>query len=272
MKLQLISDLHLEFGFLPKITNAGADVLLLSGDIIVASRLLATKSSPYYGIAQDWLKWFEKTCARFPQVIYIAGNHEHYSGRFDATITILRNNLEYIKNLQILDNDAFTIGDTTFLGTTLWTDFDRNMFAAKLAVQNGLNDYHVIKRGPTQGYRKLKPEDTLLYHREALNFINDGCNVFDKIVVVGHHAPSMRSIEDQYRSSGLLNYGYASDIEQFIFDHPKIKLWTHGHVHSSHDYYIGETRVVANPRGYTHISKSGFPENLDFNPNLILNI
>jgi Icc-related predicted phosphoesterase len=27
-------------------------------------------------------------------------------------------------------------------------------------------------------------------------------------------------------------------------------LWVHGHIHSQSDYHIGETRVIANPRGY----------------------
>jgi hypothetical protein len=39
-------------------------------------------------------------------------------------------------------------------------------------------------------------------------------------------------------------------LSEFILDHPKIKLWTHGHTHHSFDYVIGETRIVANPRGY----------------------
>jgi hypothetical protein len=27
-------------------------------------------------------------------------------------------------------------------------------------------------------------------------------------------------------------------------------LWIHGHVHGSFDYYVGDVRVIANPRGY----------------------
>jgi len=35
---------------------------------------------------------------------------------------------------------------------------------------------------------------------------------------------------------------------------------------------IGDTRVVANPRGYAHLSPNGEPENENFDPNLILEI
>ena len=47
-----------------------------------------------------------------------------------------------------------------------------------------------------------------------------------------------------------LNGGYMTELSEFILDNPEIKLWTHGHTHSSHDYQIGNTRIVCNPRGY----------------------
>jgi hypothetical protein len=47
-----------------------------------------------------------------------------------------------------------------------------------------------------------------------------------------------------------MNGGYSSSLDEFIVDHPQIKLWTHGHTHELFDYMVGETRVVCNPRGY----------------------
>ena len=47
-----------------------------------------------------------------------------------------------------------------------------------------------------------------------------------------------------------MNGGYHSDLSEFMFSHPQIKLWTHGHTHQKYDYMVGETRVVCNPRGY----------------------
>ena len=47
-----------------------------------------------------------------------------------------------------------------------------------------------------------------------------------------------------------MNGGYSSDLDDFIIDHPQIKLWTHGHTHEDFDYMIGSTRIVCNPRGY----------------------
>jgi hypothetical protein len=50
----------------------------------------------------------------------------------------------------------------------------------------------------------------------------------------------------------------------------KASTWIHGHVHSTLDYTVNGTRIVANPRGYSH--KNGGMENAAFNPALILEI
>jgi Icc-related predicted phosphoesterase len=45
------------------------------------------------------------------------------------------------------------------------------------------------------------------------------------------------------------NCAFVSNLEDLILaTHPV--LWVHGHVHDPFDYMVGETRVLANPRGY----------------------
>lgn len=56
---------------------------------------------------------------------------------------------------------------------------------------------------------------------------------------------------------------YASDLEEMILE-LKPNIWFHGHIHTSSDYWLGETRVICNPFGYP-----GKEENPSFNPNLI---
>jgi hypothetical protein len=52
-----------------------------------------------------------------------------------------------------------------------------------------------------------------------------------------------------------MNGGYSSNLEFFIEDHPQIKIWTCGHTHFVHQYYIGDTLVACNPRGYIGYEK-----------------
>ena len=83
-KLQIVSDLHLEFAT-TTLENAGdTDILVLSGDICVANF--------------DWetyIPFFEQVSRDFPHVIYILGNHEHYHGQFFNTQSLLKIQLEH---------------------------------------------------------------------------------------------------------------------------------------------------------------------------------
>ena len=155
-----------------------------------------------------------------------------------------------------------------FVGTTLWTDFDYDNFKAMM-VRDGLNDYKSIQG---KDYRKLAPLETQYYHQQARQAIEYACSRSKNVIVVGHHAPSYRSITSEYATGrwAHLNPGYASHMDSFIESLPQIKLWTHGHVHSSWDYQIGATRVVANPRGYA-LKMTG-QENADFDPYLTLEV
>lgn len=267
MKIQLVSDLHMEFAPIDPITNAGADILVLSGDILVAERFKRSEASPYFAQASGWRTWMEATCADFEQVFFILGNHEHYDGNFYETYDILRDQFAHIQNLTILDNMTTHYHGFGIFGGTLWTDFDHDNFKAML-VRDGLNDYKLIKG---RGYRKLMPSETQQYHVNSLRKIEGLCGAYDRVLVFGHHGPSYQSISREYRGSPL-NPGYVSHLDRFIEGHSQVKLWTHGHVHSSHDYVIGDTRIVANPRGYAHLNKTGAPENADFDPNLVITV
>lgn len=287
MKIALASDLHLEFGTIELTNDEKADVLILSGDICVASKLnkfdvtgvdIDSESAKYH-------KFFERCCEQFPEVIYIAGNHEHYRGDFQKTISILKEHLSRYKNLRILDKETFECGDFTFIGATLWSDFNRDDAVTMMTVGTVMNDFRLVENSSNMIERKvtvyrqdangkyvndengvaiidgyqlvrvasnLKPEDCYADHQKFLDYIesviqNDRTR---KYVVVGHHSPSRKSTHPRYESSSLINGAYSSNLEEFIMDYPEIKLWTHGHTHHQFDYEIGETRISCNPRGY----------------------
>lgn len=242
MKIQLVSDLHLEFNNIEPY-NAGADILILSGDIIVADYLNKSEASPKFQRAQYFVQFFEQCSRLFEQVIYIPGNHEFYHGSWEHTVATLRAKLDF-DNVAILDNNFIDYNGFRFIGTTLWTACPRPL--DKAAIEQGLNDYRLIKKN----YRRISAKDTSIAHYTSLRYIE--ANIVPNTIVVGHHAPSYRSVEEKYRTGPYshLNHAYYSDLDNFILDYPDIRLWTHGHMHASHDYYIGTTRVVCNPHGY----------------------
>ncbi len=101
MKIAVCSDLHLEFGPISLENTDNAEVLILSGDICVAKDLGENDSYNIKGEndkSNQIHKFFQECCARFPSVIYIAGNHEHYHGDFVKSIGSIRDRLGYLVN------------------------------------------------------------------------------------------------------------------------------------------------------------------------------
>lgn len=266
MKIQLASDVHLEFGPI-SFDNHGSDVLVLSGDICVAADLMIRDQYEIMDSSSRSTKvhtFFQECCARFKNVIYIMGNHEHYNGDFATSFTRLKECLGYLDNLHILEKQSVIIDDVTFICGTLWTDMNKEDPITLSHIRGIMNDYRIIRdsREPVH-YKdadgkfhtrtgKFSPIGSVHEHKEMLAFIKSTIesNPERKFVVVGHHAPCKLSTKPQYENEQLVNGAYSSDLSEFILDHPQIKLWTHGHTHHAFDYMIGSTRIVCNPRGY----------------------
>jgi predicted phosphodiesterase len=265
MKIALASDLHLEFQDINLKNTEGAEVLILSGDIMVADYMHDHPSpDPYtpggmreYGhkmlMSLRFRDFLKRVSFEFPHVIYVAGNHEFYHGKWKGSIDDLRFQCGQLPNVYFLENDIKTIGDFTFIGTTLWTDCNNGDPLTLHCLTDMMNDFRII-RNDEAGYTKLRPAHTLSRHVKAKQYISNIVQGMhdEKFVVVGHHAPSKLSTHERYQdpSNSLMNGGYSSDLSEFIMDRPQIKLWTHGHTHDPFDYVIGETRIVCNPRGY----------------------
>jgi hypothetical protein len=114
----------------------------------------------------------------------------------------------------------------------------------------------------------MNPDDTLKFHKKSKQFLLDTLPMFknQKVWVLTHHAPSYQSVHPKYRSAGIANGAYVSDLDDLIFDNPNIKYWSHGHTHESFDYMIGGCRVICNPHGYYNgYNTQGM--NLNFDPN-----
>ena len=270
MKIQLVSDLHLEFGDIT-IPNAGnTDVLILSGDICLSRSF---KGTDYYSLTlmaqaelQRYRDFFLQVATDFPYVVYVTGNHEFYHGYWPDGINYLKNELSKYSNFHVLELESVTIHDVKFLGGTLWTDFNNQDVGTKIHVASLMNDFRIIKN-KSNNY-KFTVNNALERHLDTKLYLEKELSNFNgKTVVVGHHAPSKQSIKPKYEKDVILNGAYSSNLEDFILKFPQIKLWTHGHTHDSFDYFVGSTRVVCNPRGYYN-----YEENIEFDPLKVIEI
>ena len=283
MKIAVASDLHLEFGDLDFDNKDNAEVLILSGDILVAKDVTDHDTHDIMGPeyrSNRYHNFMQRCTERFPHVIYILGNHEHYHGDFAETVTHLKNKFGYMSNLHILDNELLTVGDVTFIGGTLWTDMNCEDPTTLYHMKSMMNDFRcVANSNRVVNYKtyeqingvdnrerpifrervgKFSPEDAVDEFRKFTGYIQQIVEGrFDqKFVVVGHHSPSRLSTHPRYADDTIMNGGYSSSLDDYIIDHPQIKLWTHGHTHHNFDYMIGSTRVVCNPRGYINYEES----------------
>lgn len=255
MRVLQMSDLHLEFeDFRP---TEDADMLMLNGDICVADILNRTEDSKYFYQKERFLDFFEYCRNKYQYVLYIPGNHESYSGTINNTSSILKNKLE---GITVLDDEWVDIEGIRFFGTTLWTDCNHKNPLTEYYLKGYMSDFKIIKYKDGTIYRKLIPSDTADFHARALRRIINNIRSAERVVIMSHHAPSRMSIHGSYSDSMYeqSNFGYYSDLDNFILDNPQIELWTHGHMHNSFDYNIGNTRIVCNPKGYKDENAQGF--------------
>lgn len=248
MKIQIISDLHNEFG-MSNLIFEDIDLLIIAGDLDLGIK----------GIA-----WLKETVGKIP-VIYVLGNHEYYKGIYPKTLNKIKA-ASIGTNIHVLENDSIVIGNITFHGATLWTDFELlgNPRIYGSICQAKMNDYKLIRQEPT--YSRLRSIDTYQIHKKSLNWLERSLSKSNTPIniVVTHHAPSIMSIPDEFKED-VVSSAYASNLEQTILKY-KPDFWIHGHIHSPIDYEIGNTRVICNPHGYIHEKYNGY------NPKLVFDI
>ena len=249
MRLHILSDLHLEFDSPVKIPQTDADVVVLVGDI---------------HLGREGCKWARKQFPAQP-VIYVMGNHEFYRHSLPGLTETLKHETAG-SHIHLLENGAVEINGYTFLGCTLWTDFQltSNPAAAMRFAEEMMNDYRVIQFGPEQ--RMLRARDTLQLHLESVAWLREQLSRCDRTrtVVVTHHAPSSRA-EAPYHLNSPLKPAFGSNLDSLV-KQSGVPLWIYGHTHYNTDFKIGSTRVLTNQRGY--------PEQLceGFNPGLVVEI
>lgn len=240
MRVHILSDLHLEFADF-QVPQTDADVIVLAGDIHTGS---------------EGLKWAKE---RFPAtpVVYVLGNHEFYHNALpDLTESLKREAVD--SNVHILENSAVEINRFTFLGCTLWTDFEvaTDTERAMCIAEQMMNDYRIVHFSPEN--RDLRATDTIRLHKESVAWLRKSLRLSDpaRTVIVTHHAPSLRS-EPSFHVNSPLSGAFASNLDELV-EISRVPLWIHGHTHYNVDHQIGSTRIVTNQRGYPAERVKGF--------------
>jgi predicted phosphodiesterase len=139
MRLQLLSDLHLENDPERRFTAApDIDLLVLAGDVgsYQAGSKLIGRDDDGGGSGDFGLSQFSphRPGSPWPRVLYVPGNHEYDGLPHAATRERLRATCARL-GIDWLDRELLTIGALRFIGCTLWTDFDALASEQALALQ-----------------------------------------------------------------------------------------------------------------------------------------
>ena len=254
MKLQILSDLHLETEAFDPEPAAGAELLVVAGDV----------DSTWAGL--------ERFRGWPVPVLYVAGNHEFDGREVSQAWPALRERCEQL-GLTMLERESLVLTDAQgrrirFVATIRWSDLD--LFgplpsaAQRERVLRAANYFMRVMRSTRNGV----PFDAAGVREEALACrawlaaeLARPAQGWDTTVVVTHYAPSLRSADPRYGSQpGTASFCNADD--DLL---PGATLWIHGHLHARQDYRVthpdgSSTRVVCNVRGH---ARKGEAEGFD---------
>jgi predicted phosphohydrolase len=247
MRLQIASDLHLEFPenrYYMKLNplEIAGDILLLAGDIVPLRSI--DKHRDFFNFLSDHYK----------HTYWVPGNHEYYdfdianrAGTFQESVR---------SNVTLLNNCTVELEKIRLHFTSLWSNISKSN---AWNIEGSLMDFHLIK---FEGQR-LSVEQYNRMHAESLAFLqaalhpDPGINgEGKKNVIVTHHVPTFQHYPPKYLGN-FLNEAFATDLDDFI-KFFGADYWIYGHHHAAtDDFLIGNTKLVTNQLGYIHHGEHG---------------
>ncbi|MDO4880851.1 MAG: metallophosphoesterase [Capnocytophaga sp.] len=253
MKIQYLSDLHLEFqDNLNWIDNNPiqqvGDILIIAGDLL-----------PFVSLSRTIYKSeIANLCRNFKKVFWIPGNHEYYLYTHHYADTRCEQPLKEVPNLFLVDNYTERIERTQLIMSTMWSHIGRKN-ASK--IQRGMSDFHYITvQNPEKDneIESLEVSDFNHFNNKAIRFLKKEvkkatqakkAGEIDHIVVATHYVPTLKNYPEIYLGS-VLNEAFALELSDFIVK-SKIDYWIYGHHHFNQpDFKIGNTNLITNQLGY----------------------
>ena len=247
MKIQIVSDLHIDYDY--KFENPfesitpSAEILLIVGD---------TCSVYNYELLTKYLKTISPF---FKKILFVPGNHEYYTVRNKTKLTwkALRKCLYHltveIKNLVIFDKEYIEIDNYIIAGCTLWSEYDMDKFPRYFRIH------------------KLTPETYIKFHRRDVKFIKEMISISKnqgkKLILATHYPPTKRyndfiNFDTEYKSL------YGTDMDNLIREE-NVHTWIFGHNHGimnkNLDTKVRGTRLLTNQRGKGNLDMPNYSPN-----------
>lgn len=239
LEVQVLSDVHLEFGRDGFEFPQTANVLALVGDIGDSA------SSVYESFLLE-------QASRFDKVFLLAGNHEFYHHSHAECIELIQQVCH--KNpakLVFLNQTAYDLDEGyVVLGCTLWSkvlDHETADVSLFLADNRHIQHWSVWQNNHQHSKERAWLEKVIKEVESAEKLA----------VVLTHHAPSFRQTSAREHRGGALSTAFATDLEHLL--KLPVVMWAFGHTHyCSEQLFNGSCRLVSNQIGYPHEESIGY--------------
>lgn len=240
------------------VLHTGDDTILLAcGDI---------------GERMQGIVWCERMLQVFPNlnICYCPGNHEFYGANMEILLhdmhiaDMTRNRLHILDGIyktHAIVRDNMQRPLCTVVGSTLWTDFNKENAEVMNLAQQRMNDYNYIRSGNNS--ERIKPTRILNLHYNMRKTMFKQFEKADKnipLIAMSHHTPYMGVPHDG------LHYCYHSDMTNNFNEATRLPIyWFSGHTHQSkvhkEEFNVGVVEFISNQVGYPHQLTTGFSLN-----------
>ncbi|ROV94747.1 hypothetical protein VMCG_08897 [Cytospora schulzeri] len=251
-RIQVLSDLHLEFGLQYSSYDfpVSAPWLVLAGDI---GRLIDYEA---------YLDFLSRQTERYERVFLVLGNHEffgldHQAGiekahelvvepRLGGKVVLLHRNQW---------DDPEPGSNLTILGCTLWSHVPDH---AREIVTYKVNDFKKIEGWSLEKHLEQHEIDRRWIHDRVQELTTTAPE--RHMLVVTHHAPAMKGTSAPRNEDNPWSSAYSTDILPGMDGESwrQVNIWVFGHTHYSTDFVVDGVRLLANQRGYVLLGSSTY--------------
>ncbi|RSL43819.1 hypothetical protein CEP54_014930 [Fusarium duplospermum] len=240
--MQVLSDLHLEFGqqYSSYSFPATAPFLLLGGDV---GRLMDY---------DEYLGFMKQQVSRFEKVFLVLGNHEFYGLDYEAGLDTAR---RLVSEVSLADRVILLHrtrwddpkSEFTMLGCTLWSAIPQQAYDV---VQSKVKDFKNINGWSVEKHNMLHAEEHLWLREQVAQASTR------QILVATHHAPQVQGTSKPQHLGNPWTCAFATDLMDQTWD--GVRIWVFGHTHYSTEVVLGNgIRLLANQRGYVMPESEG---------------
>lgn len=252
MKIQVYSDLHLEFyKEIPKIPCC-AQYLFLAGDIGKIS-------------CNSYQAFIQYCSEKWVKVYVVLGNHEFYHSKktYDILLEKYKEFINKFDNVYLLEKECCCLEDFTILGLTYWSHISSNC-------ENIVNCPKKIKisKKYENGNKQTVPIGINNYnqlHMESVEWLNNNYNPNKKTIIITHYPLTQQNTLQKrllYEKGNIDRMNVFSNNVEFT-PHEKL-VCISGHTHYSHDFTENNVRYISNQMGYKDEAIKNF-SNFDCN-------